>query len=227
MVILSIVAYLFLAFFPTAVWLLFFLGEDKKREPTQLIIKTFFLGALSSVPVLILQIFTEGLFENYISNFFVIATILAFFEEFFKFFAAYAAIHKSPDFDEPIDPMIYMVVAGLGFATIENMFVVASVMFQQNYVFTLTAIGSAVVLRFIGATLLHVLASAVVGYFWAKGIIFEKRRQFILFGLVVATIIHSVFNTLVFEFQEINFLIPTLFLVAVSFFVFRDFENLK
>ncbi|RJQ26604.1 PrsW family intramembrane metalloprotease [Candidatus Parcubacteria bacterium] len=227
MVVPSIIAYLLLALFPTAVWMVFFLKEDTKREPARLIIKTFFFGALSSIPVLGLQIFAERLFDGYISSFFITAVILALFEEFFKFYLTYLAVHKDPDFDEPIDPMIYMVVAGLGFATIENMFVIASVMFHHDYIFTLTAVGSAVVLRFIGATLLHTLASAVVGYFWARGMLFNKRKEFIVFGLVIATVIHAIFNTLVFQFQEINFLIPTLFLVAVSFFVFRDFENLK
>lgn len=227
MVVSSTIGYMVLALFPTIIWLGFFLREDSRPEPARLLIKTFLFGALVSIPVLGFQMFAEKLFEGYVSNFFITAVVLALFEEVFKFLGAYVAIHKAPEFDEPVDPMIYMIVAGLGFATIENMFVVASVVLQYQYTFALTVVGSAMVLRFIGATLLHTLASAIIGYFWAKGIVVGKIKKFVFWGVIIATIIHGAFNTLVFNFQEINFLVPTLFLIGVSFFVFRDFEKLK
>jgi len=227
MVIPSIIGYMLLALFPTVVWLLFFLSEDKKPAPARLIIKTFLFGALMSIPVLAFQTISDKLFTSHISSFFIMALILAVFEEIFKFFGAYFAIHKVPEFEEPVDAMVYMVIAGLGFATIENFFVIASIVFQYKFVFAFTAVGAALILRFIGATLLHTLASAVIGYFWAKGLIKGKVKQFVILGIVIATVIHGIFNLLVFKFQEINFLIPTLFLIAVSFFVFRDFERLK
>jgi RsiW-degrading membrane proteinase PrsW (M82 family) len=227
MVVLSIIGYMLLALSPSIVWLFFFLHEDKKPAPARLVIKTFLFGALVSIPVLILQAISEGLFASYISNFFVMAVLLATFEEVFKFFGAYFSIHKAREFEEPVDAMIYMVIAGLGFATIENFFVIASVVFQYKYIFALSAVGSALILRFIGATLLHTLASAIIGYFWAKGLKRGEVKFFVIFGIIVGTAVHGVFNLLVFEFQEINLLIPTLFLIAVSFFVFRDFEELK
>lgn len=223
----AIIGYMVLALLPTILWLVFFLREDSKPEPTRLLIKTFLYGALTSVPVLFFQIFSEKIFDGYISSFFVSAIILALFEEFFKFIGAYLAIHKAPEFDEPVDPMMYMVVAGLGFATIENLFVVASVALEYQNTFTFTAVGSAMILRFIGATLLHVLASAIVGYFWSKGIYKMSVKGFVVFGIIASTIIHAIFNTLVYNFQEVNFLVPTLFLIGVSFFVFQDFEKLK
>lgn len=216
-----------LALLPTVVWLFFFLREDNKPEPSRLLLKTFIFGALMSVPVLIFQMASETLFSSYISSFFVMAIILAIFEEIFKFFGAYFSIHKAPEFDEPVDAMIYMIVAGLGFATIENFFVIASVIFQYNFVFAFSAVGAALVLRFIGATLLHTLASAIIGYFWAKGLKKGEVKFFVIFGIIIGTAVHVVFNLLVFKFQETNLLIPTLFLIAVSFFVFRDFEELK
>ena len=227
MVISTVIGYMLLALFPTIIWLLFFLHEDKKPEPPRLILKTFIFGALTSIPVLFFQTISETLFSSQISSFFLMAIILATIEEVFKFFGAYFAIHKAPEFEEPVDAMIYMVVAGLGFATIENFFVIASVMFQYKFIFAFTAVGAALILRFIGATLLHTLASAIIGYFWAKGLVRGNVKKFVFLGLVIGTFVHAIFNLLVYQFQEINFLIPTLFLIAVSFFVFRDFEKLK
>jgi len=227
MVTAAFTGYMVLALLPAIVWLLFFLHEDKKPAPPRLILKTFIFGALVSIPVLALQMISEKLFSPYVSSFFLMAIILAVFEELFKFFGAYFAVHNAPEFDEPVDAMVYMVVAGLGFATIENFFVIASVVLQYKSFSTLTAVGSALILRFIGATLLHTLASAIIGYFWAKGLVRGTSYRFIFLGIVVGTIIHGVFNLLVYKFQEINFLIPTLFLIGVSFFVFRDFEQLK
>jgi len=81
-------------------------------------------------------------------------------------------------------------------------------------------------LRFVGATLLHALSSAIVGHYWARGIRFNIEGKFIFAGLVLASIFHIIFNYLVSEFN--NFLVyPTAFLAILGFFVLYDFEELK
>ncbi|MFA6407590.1 MAG: PrsW family glutamic-type intramembrane protease [Candidatus Paceibacterota bacterium] len=211
------------ALLPAFLWLFFFLKEDTHPEPRARLVKTFFFGALMSVPALVLQVFFENSFGGRAVSFVALTFLFSAIEETAKFLGAYGAVRRSIDFDEPIDAMIYMLVAGLGFATVENLFIIGSAI-HPGGVFVM---GETLIFRFIGATLLHTLSSALVGYYWARGIKEREEKYFVVLGLLVATIVHGIFNSLVYEFQTINLLIPSLFLVGVSFFVFKDFEKLK
>jgi RsiW-degrading membrane proteinase PrsW (M82 family) len=89
-------------------------------------------------------------------------------------------------------------------------------------------ITSIIVLRFVGATLLHALSSGLLGYYWAKGKMKSKPKQFIFIGLLVATLIHFGFNYLILIFQNVDLLLyPSLFLVGSSFFLLKDFQQLR
>ena len=112
-------------------------------------------------------------------------------EETGKFIAALFGGILWPVFDEPLDAVIYMVTAALGFASVENaLFLFGSL--QQG---TLHGVITGD-LRFIGATLLHTLSSATVGIALAYS--FNKsagaRRLFALCGVVLATALHTLFN---------------------------------
>lgn len=211
---------------PSLAWLLFFLKEDVHPEPKRLIIYTFSIGALITIPVLVAQVFFQSIFFAALTKTLVLIVILALIEEVFKFLAAYWAIHKDPAFDEPVDAMIYMIAAALGFATIENLFIISNV-FDSMTSASLSAATSVLLLRFVGATLLHVLASALLGFYWAKGRIEKKVAPFIVKGIVVATLVHGAFNYLILKFQNNNLLYAGIFLVVAAFFVFQDFEKLK
>ncbi|MCX6788413.1 MAG: PrsW family glutamic-type intramembrane protease [bacterium] len=215
-----------IALSPAIIWLAFFLHEDENPEPVMLIIRTFLIGMIVSAPALLLQILVQMVTPN--SNSILLGSIFIYaaIEETLKFFGTYALVNGNPDFDEPVDAMIYMIVAGLGFATVENIFIVASLMKSVGNV-DFMEVGQMISLRLVGATLLHTLASAIIGYYWAKGIISQNRSHFIIIGISIAVIVHSIFNYLVSQFQDVSILIPTLFLVGVSFFVFSDFEKLK
>src|SRR3989344_2905459 len=115
-----------LGLLPGFAWLTFYLREDCHPEPRRIIALTFVNGAAFAFFALVAQVFLDDFFSaNNIARLSVVA-LLAFsaVEEFLKFFAAYAAVHKNPVFDEPIDAMIYAIVASLGFATVENIGVV-------------------------------------------------------------------------------------------------------
>lgn len=119
----------------------------------------------------------------------------ALIEEFVKYAAAYvAALKNKKFFDEPIDAMVYMITAALGFASIENVLFLLDVLSADNFVlnsFLLT--GN---LRFLGATLLHVVASAIMGAFLSFSFYQRRLVKFFsgLVGLIVATALHALFN---------------------------------
>lgn len=207
-----------LGLIPSVVWLLFFLQEDRRRpEPKGLLLSTFFWGAAVTFYVLPIQIILRnllvaaGLGELHPIFLFWLAGV----EEVLKFAIVFLWVNRRKDFDEPIDAMIYMIVASLGFAAVEN---VATALRAPNSFELLT-------MRFIGATLLHGLASGLVGYYWAKGIVRGRIWQSILIGILLATILHSIFNYLMLNFGP--GIKVTSFLIFLAFFVLADFEKLK
>ena len=213
-----------LGLLPGFAWLTFYLREDCHPEPRRIIALTFVNGAAFAFFALVAQVFLDDFFSaNNIARLSVVA-LLAFsaVEEFLKFFAAYAAVHKNPVFDEPIDAMIYAIVASLGFATVENIGVVVGSPGESLF---LANIFHVVTFRFIGATLLHTLTSGIMGYYWAKSIRRFNSKRLILTGFVVATLIHTAFNVLILRHGEAG--LPLILLAAVGFFVLRDFESLR
>ncbi len=226
MVIIPVLIIIVTALAPAFIWLIFFLREDEHPEPTSLLIKTFFMGMLASVPTLMLQILIQKIFPEPEVAYATTVFLFAATEELFKFLGTYVIVNNNPNFDEPVDGMMYMVMAGLGFATVENIFIIGSLVGLSGTGGLLGA-SQALFLRLVGATLLHVLASAIIGYYWSKGILKNNKWHFILIGLVIATLVHGAFNYLVRGFQDINIFFPTIFLVGVSFFIFSDFEKLK
>ncbi|MDP3956776.1 MAG: PrsW family glutamic-type intramembrane protease [bacterium] len=211
---------------PGAIWLLFYLQEDIDHEPVKEILYAFFAGAAITIIVLGLQNIFSDISAPFISiNTFspIYLFILAGIEEFFKFGAAYLLISRSKYFNVPVDAMVYMIVVALGFATVEN---IGALQNQFRETAMLSAILGTATLRFIGATLLHTLASALVGYYWAKGLIAKRLISRLAIGLFIATSLHATFNFLVLQNQE-QITYPILLLVIVAFFVMSDFEKLR
>ncbi len=212
------------AIIPAGVWLFFFAKEDVHPEPKKLILYVFEIGALASIPALAIQVIFQKTILYFDFNVLFLIIGLALIEEICKFYAAYWAINKHPAFDEPIDAMVYMIAAAAGFATIENLFIAASFTKSFNIISWIDT-SNILVLRFIGATLLHTLSSALVGYYWALGKI--KGKSLISFGIFAATIVHSMFNYLILQYQDETLMYPSLFLIIATFFILNDFEKIK
>lgn len=220
----DIVIALALGLAPSLLWLAFFLREDSHPEPRKMIALTYIMGAVSAFVAFFVQYFINDfvqsivfelprLYEENIVPFLSFALI----EEVAKFSLVYLVVRKSKFFDEPIDAMIYMITGALGFATVEDVFIAL----QSGG----DVVGT-IVLRFIGATLLHALSAGIIGHYWARGIKLGVERRFVFGGIVVASLVHTLFNILITEFN--NFLIyPVVFLILVGFFVLYDFEDLK
>lgn len=224
MIVLAVISVIILALLPGFAWLVFYLGEDSYKEPKRLIALAFSAGFIVSIIAVVVEwIFSKQITGFGIQEFSIISLIgLAFIEEILKFFAAYFSVSKDPKFTEPIDAMIYSIVAALGFATFENIGILAFTQYQNNF---FEIIFQTSLLRFVGATLLHSLASGVVGYYWAKGIILKKTKRFVFFGILIASILHAMFNYLIINYENITYAI--IFLMIVGLFVLIDFEKIK
>jgi RsiW-degrading membrane proteinase PrsW (M82 family) len=215
----------FIGILPAIAWLIFYLEEDTDHEPAKEVFAAFLAGSGITLIVLGFQyLFNDAAQIIAIEPFSPLSLIgLAAIEEFFKFSATFLLISRSRYFDQPIDAMIYMIIVALGFATVENIGALQN-QFRDSAV--LSSVVGTVTLRFVGATLLHTLASGLVGYYWAKGIIAKELPKYLALGLVLATFVHALFNLLVLQFDE-QATYPILFLVVISFFILNDFEKLK
>lgn len=204
---------------PSVVWLLFFLREDDRHpEPKRLIFYVFFAGALSTFVALAFQLlFNKFAIWFGIETYSPLSLIfLAGIEELMKFGAVYFIVSKRKEFDEPLDAMIYMITAALGFAAVEN---IASIFQSGNGV-------EVAALRFVGATLLHSLSSGLIGYYWGKALVLKiNPKNLIIKGTILAIILHVVFNYLIIKTGPVGLVV--IFLTAIGFFILNDFEKLK
>ena len=185
---------LFIAFMggliPSLLWLSFWLLEDRcEPEPKKYLFITFFAGMLAVIAVLPPERYFIGVLSGA-----PLLLVWAILEETFKIAAALIAL-RSRALDEPLDTVIYMVTAALGFAAMENaLFLVGPL--QDGHAINTILTGD---LRFIGATLLHVLASGTVGlamaFAFSRGV--AMRRGFFVGGLILAIALHTLFNILI------------------------------
>jgi len=188
---------------PVLFWLWFWLHEDKTHpEPKQIIFLAFFLGMIA-VPA---AIFLEKVYMNWnhpeLSETDLLTSITlidlfiwAIIEEIIKYAMAFFAGLRSRYFDEPVDAVMYMISSALGFAALENvLFIFNSLsagVFSDGFITSQ--------LRFIGASLLHVSCSALIGFAIGFGLCKSRftRISYIAAGLVSAFALHTVFNYLI------------------------------
>lgn len=176
---------------PPLIWLLLSLREDVHPESNWMVLRIFFYGMLIAIPTGYIEV---GLFELTKKLPFSLLTItlintvlaVALIEELVKYVIARYGVFSNSQFDEPVDAMLYMITGALGFAAMEN------ILFLNDFAGDPFVLSS---LRFLGANLFHALASAIVGYYAAISFLRIRARFYtFLKGLVMATILHSIFN---------------------------------
>jgi len=212
------------ALLPGFAWLIFYLGEDPHPEPKRLIVFTFVVGmAFGFFTIVVEQFFTSAISKIGIQELSILSLFgLALIEECMKFAGARFALMKTAAWNDPIDRMIYMIIAALGFATLENIGAIANIPPGVAFV---PIVFETLSFRFVGATLLHTLTSGIVGYYWALGLTRGRTVHYLISGILLAGILHAFFNYLILNYGNVAY--SVVFLVVVGFFVLNDFEKLK
>jgi RsiW-degrading membrane proteinase PrsW (M82 family) len=172
-----------LAVAPAAVLLKYVLIRDKyKHEPLRLVAKTFFLGSISTLAAVVLEL-VFNLQIPFVRQFVSVALI----EEGVKFCVVWFAAYRSAHFNDVMDGVVYGVAASLGFATVENIL----------YVF-IGGAGTAILRAFLSVPS-HAAYGGIMGYY--MGLAKSSRQQtpnrearFMAAGLLMAVALHGAYD---------------------------------
>lgn len=235
-----LILYLIFGVLPSLIWLFYYLRQDLHPEPKRMIIKIFLYGILITIPVFLLQVSLSGLLNQLklsglidglpivmdILKWFV---VIAFTEELFKYLVVKFAILKSPVLDEPLDIMLYMIVAALGFAALENILYLSSPIDNISFDTIVKTTVAVSLFRFIGATFLHTLCSALLGYFLALSLFKAgERLKLTIIGISMATVLHGLYNFSIITLDSpFNFLIPIIIVMGLAAFIMYAFDKIK
>ncbi len=219
-----------LALLPSFIWLLFYLRKDSHPESNWMVLKIFFYGLLSAFPAALIEmgifeVFGRLSFPAFLIGILNIFVGVALVEELLKYLVVREKALNNPEFDEPLDAMLYMIIAALGFAALENVLILLPI--APNFLVEEALIISG--LRFVGATFLHALTSGLVGYFLAISFFETKKRlKLLATGLGIAVILHGLYNFSIIRLPDnIRLIIPAIILIALGFFVSQGFGKLK
>lgn len=209
---------------PALFWLWFWLREDSQRpEPTGLIVRTFIAGMAVVPLVLPLQKLALGLFTG---PSLILAWVII--EETLKYALALMVILWHKAVDEPIDYIVYMITIALGFAALEN------ALFMWNPLVAGDIAGSLITgnFRFLGATLIHVLASGMVGVFLAFAFYRSDTVKLLAgtFGLFIAVVLHALFNLFIMDANGetiLSIFLVVWLLVIALFMIFEKVKRIK
>ena len=207
---------------PSLLWLWFWLREDKKKpEPKSVLATVFVMGVLAVICVLPVQKFIQAMTGS--ENLRLILWASA--EEIMKFLAVLVILYKSNLAAEAIDWPIYLTPAALGFAALENvLFLIKPLSLGETTVTLLTGH-----LRFLGSTLLHTVASGILGVSLGISLRVEeyKKPLYFIVGLILSITLHSVFNFFIIRNSGSDFLKVFAFLWVVTIIVMLLFEKVR
>lgn len=207
---------------PSLIWLYFLLKEDSHcPEPRKIIVFAFITG-MAAVPLALpLEQYARAHFTDSAS----VLIAWALIEEVLKYIMAASFVLWRNAIDEAPDYVIYMITVALGFAAAENMlFLLAPLV--DGHLATTVFTGN---LRFLGSTLLHVVASAAIGFSLAFSTRYHSvgRTAAAAFGLILATALHTAFNMLIIHSGTSTTLAAFFLIWMAAVIFFAAFEVLK
>lgn len=162
--------------------------QDKyEKEPYLILLACFLWGFISTIPAVLGQMYfrdTEdphSLLTTFLFSFFVIALT----EELSKFFFLRLYAYPKDAFNEPMDGIVYAVMVGMGFATLENILYT----FGENGGIA-TAIG-----RAFTAVPAHGAFAVMMGAYVGLAKFFpEKRDQYMLTSIALPVFFHGLYD---------------------------------
>ncbi|MFB6454547.1 PrsW family intramembrane metalloprotease [Chitinophaga sp. Hz27] len=191
-----------------AISMLIYALDKYDREPIGLLLKCFLLGMVCIILPLTFQALAmqAGFSENggsLLSTAFFAYGIVGVSEELAKFLVLYFYAYPKKSFNEPFDGIVYSVMIGMGFATLENIAYVG----QFGY-------GTGVARMFLSVPA-HAAFAVLMGYYVGLAkFVPQKRNHLLQKGLGIAIFFHGTYDFFLFTGNSILLLgaaIVTLF----------------
>lgn len=164
-----------------------FYVDKHEREVWWHLLVCFILGMVSTFPALYFETMvtdagydaTGNLFQVFLYSLLGVALI----EEVAKSTCLFIFPYFNKWFNEPMDGIVYSVMIGMGFATVENIFYAYSSGLETVLVRAFTAVPA------------HAVFAIIIGYYVGLAKFNkEKRIQLILTGLGLAILVHGIYN---------------------------------
>ena len=135
--------------------------DSVEKEPPRLLVKLIFLGCLSTIPAMLLELVGTNILSSigmdetsylyiFVENFFIVALA----EEGCKKFMLRLGSWKAPDFNYVFDGVVYGVCVALGFAGLENVLYISGFGMEVA------------VVRGLAAVPLHAICGVFMGHFY-------------------------------------------------------------
>jgi len=176
---------------PALLWMILFYRSDRfAPEPMKLVARTFLVGAIVGAAM------AFSLKELPFKMTFITAAVFIapVSEELAKFLCVRWTVYENPEFNEPVDGMVYATAAALGFASVENILYVIG---------SWTGSGAeAGVLTLAGRSVLSVPGHALFSSFWGLALGWHKIRKTprsamtLVLALLGGMVVHGLFNYL-------------------------------
>lgn len=169
-----------------AISLFIYLKDEHEREPFWLLMLSFLYGIFSTLityiiawPFESLIVFKENFSDQFVNAFFNVALI----EEFSKFIFIRFILYRNKNFNEPFDGIVYAVMVGMGFATLENLLYV----YQYGF--------ATAVIRMFTAVPAHAMFAVLMGYYLGKAKFTHSRELYYsMLALLVAILFHGLYD---------------------------------
>jgi hypothetical protein len=178
---------------------------------------TFIFGSLATLLALALNLSGQSLLlaalgNNQLSHLLVLFFVVGPVEELAKLLVVYGYAYRQPDFDEPLDGVIYSATAALGFAAAENI-----IYLTQNSPLVLLLRGP---LSNPGHALFSSLWGLALSRAKAAPNLARKRLRIIAAGWLLASLMHALFDTLVLFIAHFGLaFLPLLLLPMLALFL--------
>ena len=184
-----------LAVLPAVFLMIVIYRQDKiEKEPTGLLLRLFFLGALSTVFAGIIERLLTLLLDlvirnpyTYLYHFIMYFCVVALVEEGVKYLFL-RTTWNNPAFNYRFDAVVYGVAVGLGFAAAENLL----------YMFYLGV--GITPLRAVTAIPLHCICGVFMGHYYGMAAaceryqLIQKQKQYHILSLLVPVMVHGFYD---------------------------------
>lgn len=225
----TIIIAIYLAAIPVVFWVWMLLRRRSKDfESPRIWVKLFFGGVLATIPAAFIEfVYTDGFLSeqgklcleglcdinvpgSMLVLFLSLLLVVAPAEELLKYLFLKQTIWLHPRFRSVTDGIRFGVVTALGFAAFENFLYFLAIIREGDA----GQLAATFLIRLFLSTLAHTVYTGIVGYYIGKARFSNfGRKRTIAKGLIIAIVIHTLFNFFLFTGLGIYALI----IIAIAF----------